>query len=81
VGIYNGEGYKNYGANLKDNIEPAFVGNLRITPVSGIMVGGSIMINSNERKKLLTDNTINPVYSQQLLDDWGSILMSKKLMF
>ena len=45
VGIYNGEGYKNYGANLKDNIEPAFVGNLRITPVSGIMVGGSIMIN------------------------------------
>ena len=74
VGIYNGEGYKNYGANLKDNIEPAFVGNLRITPVSGIMVGGSIMINSNERKKLLTDNTINPKFNQQLLlDGLGSI--------
>ncbi|NLA44958.1 MAG: hypothetical protein GX869_04870 [Candidatus Cloacimonetes bacterium] len=32
------------------------------------------MINSNERKKLLTDNTINPKFNQQLLlDGLGSI--------
>jgi len=69
LGIYNGEGYKNYGANLKDNIEPAFLANLRLTPVGGITIGGSIMANSNGRNKPLADNTTNPNYNQQLLTD------------
>lgn len=69
LGIYNGEGYKKYGDNLKDNINPAFLANLRLTPIEGITLGGSVMANSNQRKELLEDGSDNPNYNDQILID------------
>lgn len=68
-GLYNGEGYKKWGANLKDNITTEFLGNLRLTPITGLTLGGSFMTNSVERDELLADGTANPKYQQQMLLD------------
>jgi hypothetical protein len=69
LGMYNGEGYKNYGANLKDNIDPAFLANLRLTPFAGLTLGGSVMTNGSERKIKLADASANASYNTQLLLD------------
>lgn len=69
VGIYNGEGYKKVGANLKDNIDFAYLGNLRITPITGLTVGGSYMYNTVGREKDLNGDTNNPAYEKQQLMD------------
>lgn len=69
LGIYNGEGYKNYGDNLKDNIDPAFLANLRLTPIAGLTLGGSVMTNGSERQFKLADATENSSYNTQLLAD------------
>ena len=69
LGLYNGEGYKKYGANLKDNIEPAFLANLRVIPVAGLTLGGSFMLNSSERSDLLDGPGDNPKYNKQTLMD------------
>ncbi len=49
VGLYNGEGYKK-GTSDDTNTSMAFVGDLRLTPFSGIMVGGSYMMDSKNEK-------------------------------
>lgn len=69
VGAYNGEGYKKFGTNLKDNAAVAYLANLRLTPIPGISVGGSVMMNTVERENLLADDTINPKYEEQMLMD------------
>ncbi|HRY84407.1 MAG TPA: hypothetical protein P5533_07215 [Candidatus Cloacimonadota bacterium] len=69
LGMYNGEGYKAFGTALKDNTEPAFLANLRLTPIPGLTVGGSVMTNSVERKTKLSDATLNAAYNEQLLLD------------
>lgn len=69
LAMYNGEGYKNYGANLKDNVDPAFLANLRLTPIAGLTIGGSVMTNGSERKVKLADATTNASYNTQLLLD------------
>ncbi len=69
LGLYNGEGYKNYGANLKDNVDPAFLANLRLTPLPGLTIGGSVMTNGSERKIKLADASDNSSYNTQLLLD------------
>ncbi|MBW6513222.1 MAG: hypothetical protein K0B87_00480 [Candidatus Syntrophosphaera sp.] len=69
LGMYNGEGYKAYGINLKDNIDPALLANLRLTPLAGITIGGSIMANSSERDQLLADATDNANRNTQMLLD------------
>ncbi len=69
LGVYNGEGYKNFGANLKDNIDPAFLANLRLTPIPGVTIGGTVMTNGSERKIKLADATANSSYNTQLLLD------------
>lgn len=69
LGIYNGEGYKKTGAALKDNTDFAYLANLRLTPISGLSLGGSFMANTTERENLLTDNSLNPKYEQQMLAD------------
>jgi hypothetical protein len=82
VGIYNGEGYKNFGANLKDNIDPAFLGNVRLTPIAGLTLGGSVMSNSVQRDQLLADDTDNASRQEQMLLDgmvkgvYGSVEVS-----
>jgi hypothetical protein len=69
LGIYNGEGYKKYGTALKDNTDYAYLANLRLTPISGLSLGGSFMVNSAERENLLSDDSLNPKYEQQMLTD------------
>ncbi len=70
LGVYNGEGYKNYGSNLKGNIEPAFLANLRVIPITGLTLGGSFMLNSSERSDSLTGlGGDNPKYNEQKLMD------------
>jgi hypothetical protein len=60
LGVYNGEGYKYAGKYL--NTSPEFLGNLRLTPFTGITLGFSIFTNSadnshykNDRKGRITD--------------------------
>ncbi|MDY0150646.1 MAG: porin [Candidatus Cloacimonas sp.] len=69
LGVYNGEGYKSWGSNLKDNTEMAVLANLRLTPMPGVTVGGSYMMNSAERDKKLSDGTVNPAFNEQALLD------------
>lgn len=69
VGVYNGEGYKKVGASLSDNTELAYLGNLRMTPISGITIGGSYMHNSVGRKKALSGDAANAAYEQDNLVD------------
>lgn len=69
VGVYNGEGYKNWGSNLKDNTDMSYLANLRLTPITGVTVGGSFMTNSVERDKKLADGTLNSSYNEQTLLD------------
>ena len=69
LGIYNGEGYKNSGSNLKDNIDPSLLANLRLTPFAGFTLGGSVMTNGKDRNFSLADGSPNPSYNTQLLAD------------
>lgn len=69
VGIYNGEGYKKFGKNLKDNTDFAYLANLRLTPIPGVTVGGSVMMNTVEREKTLATNAVNNSYQEQTLID------------
>jgi hypothetical protein len=48
-GAYNGEGYKK-GTSADTNNSMALVGDLRLTPMPGIMVGGSVMMDSKNDK-------------------------------
>ncbi len=70
VGLYNGEGYKNFGTNLKNNIRMEYLANLRVTPIPGVTVGASYMTNSVEREKVMADNTPNAAYQDQKLMDF-----------
>ena len=69
LGIYNGEGYKKVGANLKENTDFAYLGNLRLTPITGVTVGGSYMLNTVGRDKNLEGETVNTAYEEQKLTD------------
>ncbi len=69
LGVYNGEGYKNWGANLKNNTEMSLLGNLRLTPIPGLTVGGSIMTNSSERETLINTGADNAAYHSRFLAD------------
>ena len=67
AGIYNGEGYKVFGKNLKDNTDFAYLANLRLTPIAGVTVGGSFMNSTVEREKKMSDNSINDKYQDHTL--------------
>jgi hypothetical protein len=72
LGIYNGEGYKKIGASLSDNTDFAYLGNLRLTPVSGVTIGGSYMSNTVNRDQALSGDAPNSKYEEQgLLDGLG----------
>lgn len=62
LGVYNGEGYKYAGKYV--NTSPELLGNLRLTPFSGLMVGFSAFTNpsdmslyKNDKKGRLTEGT------------------------
>lgn len=69
VGVYNGEGYKKVGSNLKENTDFAYLANLRLTPIPGLTVGGSYMSNTVGRDKALDGDVLNSSYEEQSLMD------------
>lgn len=74
LGIYNGEGYKKVGASLADNTDFAYLANLRLTPITGVTVGGSYMTNTVGREKKLSGEAANSSYEEQKLMDGVSRL-------
>ena len=50
LAVYNGEGYKKTGGDI--NLDMNFAGNIRITPVSGVTVGGSYMMKTDKAKEI-----------------------------
>ncbi|MCK9557512.1 MAG: hypothetical protein PHQ78_07480 [Candidatus Cloacimonetes bacterium] len=69
IGMYNGEGYKNYGANLKGNTRFEGLANLRLTPLAGLTLGASVMTNSVEREYDIDTDIPVPGYQNQFLAD------------
>ncbi len=69
LGIYNGEGYKKVGSSLRDNTDFAYLANLRLTPISGVTIGGSYMSNTVGRDKTLSGDVLNSKYEEQSLID------------
>lgn len=69
VGVYNGEGYKKVGASLSDNTDYAYLANLRLTPISGVTVGGSYMSNTVKSEKKLSGDAIDKSFEEQSLMD------------
>ncbi|MFO7896609.1 MAG: hypothetical protein R6U84_06740 [Candidatus Cloacimonadales bacterium] len=53
VAVYNGEGYKKSGGLINNSM--SVVANMRVTPITGITVGGSYMLNSKNDKDELDD--------------------------
>nr|MDK2851571.1 hypothetical protein [Candidatus Cloacimonadota bacterium] len=70
LGLYNGEGYKNYGANLKENTRFEILANLRYKPISYLTLGGSFMTNSVGREKDLTLDLPVLTFQEQILLDF-----------
>ncbi len=68
-GLYNGEGYKKVGASLSENTDFTYLGNLRLTPIQGVTIGGSYMSNSVGRDKTLSGDVINSKFEKQSLID------------
>ena len=66
-GVYNGEGYKKFGKNLKDNTDFAYLGNLRLTPIAGVTIGGSYMTTTVETEKKLDGEALITTYEEQAL--------------
>lgn len=64
-GIYNGEGYKKFGSTLKENMDFSYLGNIRITPIAGITIGGSYMQKTLEREESLKEDKVNYKYQEQ----------------
>ncbi len=92
IGAYNGEGYKKVASGLKDNIDFAYLANLRLTPIPGVTLGGSYMSNTVGREKALDGEALNASYEEQQLmngllrlaygpvDIWGEYI-SKNVKF
>jgi hypothetical protein len=53
----------------KENTNFAYSGNLRLTPLPGLSLGASLLMNSVEREHLLSDDSINSKYQEQMLAD------------
>lgn len=69
LGVYNGEGYKKVGSSLKENTDFAYLANLRLTPIPGVTVGGSYIMNTVEaEKKLDGDALVNSYAEENLMD-------------
>jgi hypothetical protein len=92
IGAYNGEGYKKVAGSLSDNTDFAYLANLRLTPITGVTVGGSYMTNSVKRGKALAGDAPVSTYEEQslmnavirlnysIVDLWGEYI-SKDMKF
>ncbi len=55
IGLYNGEGYTKTQSKVNTNFAPLF--NLRLTPVAGITLGGSVIYDKSGFTGLIKQNT------------------------
>lgn len=53
LGLYNGEGYRYVGRYL--NTTPEYLANFRLTPVKGLMFGGSVLYHGADDRQSRTD--------------------------
>ncbi|MDO9578129.1 MAG: hypothetical protein Q7J16_09610, partial [Candidatus Cloacimonadales bacterium] len=60
IAVYNGEGYKKIGSNINKDMN--FLGNIRVTPVAGVTVGGSYMMMTKHDSEI-DDGTGTMIYN------------------
>jgi hypothetical protein len=71
VSVLNGEGFKKTGRDL--DREPELLGNLRVTPLSGVTIGGSVLYENDESNRL--DYTGVGHFSKGPFELWGEYLV------
>jgi len=74
VSLLNGEGYKKTGGDLDK--QPEIAANLRIVPLSGITIGGSVLYENDDSDRLAYALVVN--LSKGPFELWGEYLVSDK---
>jgi hypothetical protein len=72
VSLLNGEGYKKTGADVDK--EPEIDANLRIIPIPGLTIGGSVLFESDESDRLAYAGVGH--FSKGPFELWGEYLVS-----
>jgi hypothetical protein len=72
VSVLNGEGYKKTGGDLDK--EPEIAANLRVIPVSGITIGGSVLYEFDDNDRLAYAGVAH--LSKGPFELWGEYLVS-----
>ncbi len=74
ISVLNGEGYKKTGGNLDK--EPEFAGNIRIVPLPGVTLGGSVLYENDESERLAYAGVGH--FSKGPFELWGEYLVQDK---
>ncbi|MBN1694536.1 hypothetical protein JW879_03935 [candidate division WOR-3 bacterium] len=72
VSLLNGEGYKKTGGDLDK--EPEIAANLRVIPIPGVTVGGSVLYENDESERLAYAGVAH--FAKGPFDLWGEYLVS-----
>ena len=75
--ILNGEGYKKTGGDI--NTKPAYLANLRVIPIPGVTLGGSVLYEERGPeydKRLLYAGVVRTAFGP--LDMWGEYLTAER---
>jgi hypothetical protein len=72
VSLLNGEGYKKTGGDLDK--EPEIAANLRVIPMPGFTVGGSVLYENDESERLAYAGVAH--FAKGPFDLWGEYLVS-----
>ena len=77
VSILNGEGYKKTGGEV--NIKPAYLANLRVIPIPGVTLGGSVLYEERGTeydKRLLYAGVVRTAFGP--VDIWSEYLVAER---
>jgi len=74
ISVLNGEGYKKTGGDLDK--EPEFAGNIRIVPLPGVTLGGSVLYENDESERLAYAGVGH--FSKGPFELWGEYLVQDK---
>jgi len=72
VSVLNGEGYKKTGGDLDK--EPEIAANLRVIPIPGFTLGGSVLYENDENERLAYAGVAH--FSKGPFELWGEYLVS-----
>jgi hypothetical protein len=72
VSVLNGEGYKKTGGDVDK--EPEIAANLRVIPIPGVTVGGSVLYENDESERLAYAGVAH--FAKGPFDLWGEYLVS-----